>query len=290
MPSLLNSLFRSKPEPGPPRTEPLRLVVGLNRVDEIIPDGWDKRLNQPTDEAAEQIRRKCEDAIGKLADDSGIGPTHLEYYAAEKHYRLHFLLNRVVEHCLAGFKLADAQPRHFEDVEGVDPDVRRFARQERARRLQARSGRPSPQDRLFAELGRFLPPEDMRTLMAKITEEKQRPPRIVVLGQTGVGKTTTVNALFGTNWTTDAVGVGTERAQEETVPLPSGGLIQIVDVPGYGRSLPEDARYEAIYERIVPTCDLVLLVLQADRGDFADDLEMIAKLGGWLATPPAPAE
>ncbi len=289
MHSSLSNLFRGRSEPGPPRTDPLRLVVALNRVDEMIPGGWDLRLNQPTDRAEAEIRRKCEDAVKHLARDAGIGATHVEYYSALKRYRLHFLLNRVVEHCVAGFKLADVRPQHFEDVEGVDPDVRQFAKDERLRRAQARSGVFSPEERLFGELRRFLSPEDMRTLTAKFSEEKKRPPRIVILGQAGVGKTTTVNALFATDWTTSAVEVGTHAAQEKTVPLPSGGRIQVVDVPGYGRSLAEDARYDAIYEEVVPTCDLVLLILQANRGDFADDLEMIAKLGGWLATPPAPA-
>lgn len=30
---------------------PLRLVIGLNQVDKMIPNGWNQRLNAPTDEA-----------------------------------------------------------------------------------------------------------------------------------------------------------------------------------------------------------------------------------------------
>jgi predicted GTPase len=63
--------------------------------------------------------------------------------------------------------------------------------------------------------------------------------------------------------------VGTHEATTVRADLPSGGAIEVVDLPGYGRSLNEDEKYEAIYREVVPNCDLVLLVIQADRGDQA---------------------
>lgn len=275
------------------RDEPvgtLRLVVGLNRVDQIVPGGWDTRLNQPSQEAAKEIQRKCEDVIRHLSGNTNISHDHIEYYSALKRYRLHHVLNRVIRHSFAGFKFADIEPKHFEDVNGVDPDVRQFTKEERARRAETNSKRHvSPRERLFSELSRLLSPEDLREVETKFSGEMRRAPRVAVLGQSGVGKTTTVNAMFATDWGTNPVEVGTHAAQDALVPLPSGGSINIVDLPGYGRSISEDARYERIYREVIPECDLVLLVIQADRGDLADDMEMIIKLRDWLAKSPVPS-
>ena len=256
----------------------------------MVPGGWDTRLNQPSDEAAKEIQRRCDDIIKRLAGSANIDPGHLEYYSALKRYRLHYLLNRVVQHSFAGFKFADIEPKNFEDVDGVDPDVQQFTKEERARRAEARSkGHVSPRDRLFSELSRLLSQEDLTKVEAKFSTEMQRPPKVAILGQSGVGKTTTVNAMFATDWNTNPVEVGTEAAQDAIVSLPSGGRINIVDLPGYGRSISEDVRYEQIYQEVIPECDLVLLVIQADRGDLADDMEMIIKLRDWLAESPAPS-
>ena len=285
----ITSLFGPKGDSQAARTAPLRLVVGLNRVDQIVSGGWDRRLNQPTEEAARQIQRKCQDTIKNLALRTDVGTNHIEYYSALKRYRLHNLLNRVVEHCFGGFKLGDVQPKYFEDVDGVDPDVREFTKQERERRAAARgSGRPSASDTLLSELSRHLSAQDLRSLQEKFSAEVKRPPKVAVLGQAGVGKTTTVNSLFATQWATNPMEVGTHTAQAETVRLPSGAWIEMTDLPGYGRSIKEDARYERIYQDVIPDCDLVLLIVQADRGDLADDIEMIAKLNGWLSQSPTP--
>ncbi len=42
---MLSSLF------GKSEQTPVRLVIGLNQVDKMIPDGWDDRLNMPTQKA-----------------------------------------------------------------------------------------------------------------------------------------------------------------------------------------------------------------------------------------------
>jgi predicted GTPase len=269
--------------------KPLRLVVGLNRVDEIVSGGWDTRLNLPTEAAIREIERRCQDSARLLAKVTDIDRGHIEYYSALKRYRLHDLLNRVIRHCYAGFKFHDVQPLHSEDVDGVDPEAREFTKRERAARLHRRGHDASARDKLFAELSRILNPSDLRLVEDKFATELRRPPRLAVLGQSGVGKTTTVNALFATKWRTSAVEVGTEHPQQKRVTLPSGGVIDVVDLPGYGRSIREDAEYERRYRELIPSCDLVLLIIQADRGDLADDQEMILKLKQWAYGAPSGA-
>jgi len=271
----------------PAEREPVRLVVGLNQVDRIVPDGWNPDLNLPSTEASLQIDRKCADLVRLLSRVTHLEPDHIEYYSALKRYRLHELLNRVIRHCYAGFKFADVEPLAFEEVPGVSEEAREFVREERARRLGRPAEKASQREKLTSELSKFLSPEDVRLLESKFSEELRTAPKVAVLGQSGVGKTTTVNSLFATGWRTSAVGVGTHDAQSKRVALPSGGVIDVVDLPGYGRSIAEDERYEAIYREVLPGCDLVLLVIQADRGDLADDQEMVVRLMSWLKGAPS---
>jgi predicted GTPase len=271
-----------------PEESTLRLVVGVNRVDEIVPDGWNAMINLPTPEAAIQIRRRCSDIARLISEVTHMDSAHIEYYSALKRYRLYELLNRVIKHSYAGFKFADIEPLHFEDVEGVAPEVRRRTKEERQRR-QAAATEETPdsgEGRLLAGLAEVIGSADLGRIRDKFGAEMQRPPRITVLGQSGVGKTTTVNALFATDWRTSPVEVGTDEAQDHTASLPSGGLINIVDLPGYGRSIADDSRYEKIYREIIPSCDLVLLIIQADRGDLADDQEMIIHIQDWIRDAP----
>jgi predicted GTPase len=138
----------------------------------------------------------------------------------------------------------------------VDPEARAFTKQERAALLRRRGPDASARDKLFVELSKVLDPQDLRMVEEKFAVELRRPPKVAVLGQAGVGKTTTVNALFATRWRTSAVEVGTERPQEKRVALPDGGVIDVLDLPGYGRSIREDVEYERRYRELIPSCDL----------------------------------
>ncbi|MBV9480545.1 MAG: 50S ribosome-binding GTPase [Acidobacteria bacterium] len=257
----------------------------MNRVDEVIPGGWNSAINLPTDDAAVQIDRKCADIKRLIASGCGISETHIEHYSALKRYRLENLLNCVIRNCYAGFKLSDVQPKHFEDVDGVNPDARKFTKEERRRRLEKSAPRVggSARDEVFADLSKVVSVGDLRLIEQRFNQEMERPPTVAVIGQAGVGKTTTVNALFSVEWKTSAIGVGTHVPQGRTVALPSGGQISVTDLPGYGRSIKEDETYERMYHDVMTDCDLVLLIVQADRGDFADDQEMILKIKEWMS-------
>lgn len=276
-------IFRGKRTIDPQRSAPLRLVVGLNQVDQMVDGGWDVRLNLPTDAAELEIQRKCEDIIRRLSAATKINSRHIEYYSALKRYRLDELLVRVIENSYAGFKLAQIKPAPYWEVDGVDPAVALHIEQELARRATSSQASQMPSsEKLLKDLRTVLSEEDLERLESAFTAEQQVVPKVAVLGQRGVGKTTTVNALFATDWVTNPVEVGTQSAQDKTVQLASGDTITIVDLPGYGRSIKEDAEYERIYQDVVLGCDLLLLIIQADRGDLADDVEMIIKLNNWL--------
>jgi predicted GTPase len=111
---------------------------------------------------------------------------------------------------------------------------------------------------------------------------------VAIFGKAGVGKTTTVNSLFNATWKTSHTVVGTTKAQMKEFVLKTGGTLEVVDLPGYGVSLGEDRENEKIYQQFIPSCDVVLLVLQANSRDFADDQEMLGKVVEWLKKSPTP--
>lgn len=262
----------------------MRLVIGLNQVDKIEPEGWDNRLNKPTEKAEEAIKRRIKDIVAKLKQSTGISEDNIEYYSALKRYRLLNLLNIVITNTYGGFKLDNVEPK--DPFELADPEVKAFADEQRKKNSNKEN--QSSSDQLFSELKKFISEDDLKLITEQFAKERQTPAKIAILGKAGVGKTTTVNNLFNADWTTSPTTVGTTEAQTEEFNLPDGGVLSIIDLPGYARTIQEDEQYEKIYQEIIPSCDLILLILQADTKDLSDDQEMIIKIQEWLKKYPVP--
>lgn len=265
---------------------PLRLVVAINQVDKIIPNSWNERLNTPNDKATKEIERKARDLIKRLARYADLSADNFEYYSALKRYRLLPLLAKIISNAHAGFKLDNVKPA--DPFELADPDVKEFAQEQRREREKKMGRKISDKDQMFEEIKKILSEDDLNLLVSKFRQESSLPPKVAIFGKAGVGKTTTINSLFNAKWKTSHTIVGTEHAQMKEFELSTGGTINVVDLPGYGRSIAEDRAYEKIYRQIIPSCDLVLLIVQADARDLADDEEMIMKVADWLKDSPTP--
>jgi predicted GTPase len=266
---------------------PIRLVVGLNQVDKMIPNAWNERMNMPEERATKEIARKCNDLTQRLAKYADISTENIEYYSALKRYRLLPLLTKIISNAYAGFKLDNVQPA--DPFELADPEVKAFADQQRREREAKKQGKNEVnKNQLFEEMKKFLSEDDLNLVLSKFKQESSRPPKVAIFGKTGVGKTTTINSLFNAKWKTSHTIVGTTSAQMKEFDLSTGGTLDVVDLPGYGRSLAEDREYEKIYQDLIPACDLVLLIVQADARDLADDEEMILKVADWLKDLPKP--
>jgi uncharacterized protein len=103
-------------------------------------------------------------------------------------------------------------------------------------------------------------------------------------GQTGTGKTSLSNALFGLNWSTDyAVACTQIVTQHEGKMLPefSKGkdlTWRLCDTPGVGESeYADDEHFEHIYQTF-HRADVILWVVQADTRAFAEDQKAILRL------------
>ncbi len=277
---MFSSLF------GKSQPTPVRLVIGLNQVDKMIPDGWDDRLNMPTQKAEKEIQRRSGDVIQRLSKYAHLSSENIEYYSALKRYRLLPLLTKIIKNAYAGFKLDNVQPA--DPFELADPEVKAFADEERQKRAKSKGREVNAKDRMFDEMRKLLSEDELNLVLDKFRQERRLPPKVAILGKAGVGKTTTINSVFNAQWKTSHTIVGTTKAQMKEFSLSSGGTLSVVDLPGYGRSLAEDREYEKIYQEMIPSCDLVFLVLQANTRDFADDQEMILKISEWLKEFPTP--
>lgn len=128
-----------------------------------------------------------------------------------------------------------------------------------------------------------IPAEDVgkifEHLKAKIIEELDRPTHIAVIGKTGVGKTSTINALFGTDWTISHVRAATKKEQ---IFLYAGerGRLKISDLPGFGEDIETEKQYLELYRRVLMQCDVALLVLRADSRDMLDVQKMLKDVVG----------
>jgi predicted GTPase len=262
----------------------LRLVVGLNQVDKITPDGWNEKSNQPKTKAKAEIERRCNDVVNKLIKETGISNSNIEYYSALKRYRLIYLINKIIENAYVGFKLMNINPR--DPLELADSEAKEYADQEREEMRSSPEKEFDLQNKLFNELEKIISKDKLNRLRNKLEQESKLPPKVAVIGKAGVGKTTTINNLFNADLKTSPTTVGTTQAQTKEFTLSAGGTLTVIDFPGYGRSEKEDQDYEKIYQDLIPDCDIILLVLQADAKDFTDDIEMIKKIKKWVQACP----
>ncbi len=103
-------------------------------------------------------------------------------------------------------------------------------------------------------------------------------------GQTGTGKTSLSNALFGLNWGTDYAVACTQTVSKyegKMLPEISQGkdlTWRLCDTPGVGESeYADDEHFEHIYETF-HSADVIMWVVQADTRAFAEDQKAILKL------------
>lgn len=110
---------------------------------------------------------------------------------------------------------------------------------------------------------------DLAAIFAGIAAERARPPRLVLIGETGVGKTSTINALFNKGKPlAELEETSHERACTKVIKEIRGSIgepVVIVDMPGIGEDIDEDERILGMYREEIPNADAVVWVLKADN-------------------------
>lgn len=112
-----------------------------------------------------------------------------------------------------------------------------------------------------------------------IREQRRNAALVVsIMGQTGVGKSSLINALFNTQLKTDPIRPCTKEIERVVLRGKSGHKLWFYDLPGIGESDVADTQYLTTYKQMLADSDIVLWAIHADNRSVAFDLDALHRI------------
>lgn len=111
-------------------------------------------------------------------------------------------------------------------------------------------------------------------------EIREKPFKVAVIGQSGVGKTSTIQSVFGVKPSSTnnirAVAEGTRDVEEKIFDIEDGFSLSIADMPGLRNDiLKDDKIYIPLYKEILPGCDLIVYIIDAHAKELGVDIKIL---------------
>ncbi|MCG9948316.1 50S ribosome-binding GTPase [Providencia rettgeri] len=128
-----------------------------------------------------------------------------------------------------------------------------------------------PQHSHFKPLLLALPHSFQTSFFNQLNNLINYSPTIGLMGKTGAGKSSLINALFQSTLSpvSDISGC-TRHAQRFSMTM-NNHTLTFVDLPGVGESLERDKEYHQLYRNLLPELDLIIWVLKADDRAWSSD-------------------
>lgn len=123
--------------------------------------------------------------------------------------------------------------------------------------------------------------DEKKMVSEKLSEEiRNRPFKVAIIGQGGVGKTSTIQSVFGVKPSRSnkirSVEEGTPDVEEKIFDIEDGFSLSISDMPGLKNDITKDEKvYIPLYKSILPDCDLIVYVIDAHAKELGIDIKIL---------------
>lgn len=135
--------------------------------------------------------------------------------------------------------------------------------------------------RKIMEQAKDVTDADKQKVMDLLSKEiRDKPFKVAIIGQSGVGKTSVIQSVFGVQPSTTnrirAVEEGTREVEEKVYDIMDGFSLSIADMPGLKNDILKDEKiYVPLYKEILPKCDLIIYVIDAHAKELGVDIKIL---------------